>query len=89
MPYVNDSVREEVRTNLEALILDLRASIPNLQRAGAVNYCFSKLLYELYPEPTYSDYNTMIGILECAKLELYRAQAGPYEDQKIKQNGKI
>jgi hypothetical protein len=29
----------------------------------------------------------VVGALECAKLELYRRLAAPYEDQKIKLNG--
>jgi hypothetical protein len=31
----------------------------------------------------------MIGALECAKLELYRRLASPYEDLKIADNGDI
>ena len=31
----------------------------------------------------------VIGALECAKLELYRRIAAPYEDTKIQENGEV
>jgi hypothetical protein len=31
----------------------------------------------------------MIGVLECAKLELYRRVAAPYEDAKCEDNGDV
>jgi len=33
--------------------------------------------------------NAIIGALECAKLELYRRVAAPYEDDKIAENGDV
>ena len=33
--------------------------------------------------------NAIIGALECAKLELYRRVAAPYEDDKIIENGDV
>ena len=37
----------------------------------------------------YAACNTVIGALECAKLELYRRIIGPYEDKAIEKNGDI
>lgn len=37
----------------------------------------------------YSDYNTVIGVLECAKLELYRRRVAKYEDLKCAENGDV
>jgi hypothetical protein len=37
----------------------------------------------------YSTLNAVIGVLECAKLELYRRVVAPYEDQKMKDNGDV
>ena len=37
----------------------------------------------------YTNINEVIGVLECAKLELYRRVAAPYEDEKIEQNGDV
>lgn len=38
---------------------------------------------------SYTVINEAIGVLECAKLELYRRIAAPYEDEKIVQNGDV
>ena len=40
--------------------------------------------------PLYYEWiNEVIGVLECAKLELYRRVAAPYEDDKRLQNGDV
>jgi len=33
--------------------------------------------------------NEVIGVLECAKLELYRRVAAPYEERKRIENGEV
>lgn len=37
----------------------------------------------------YGHLNEVIGALDCAKLELYRRIAAPYEDKKIAENGDV
>lgn len=37
----------------------------------------------------YAHLNEAIGVLECAKLELYRRIAAPYEDTKIAEAGDV
>lgn len=37
----------------------------------------------------YRAINDVVGALECAKLEVYRRLAAPYEDQKIAINGDV
>lgn len=37
----------------------------------------------------YAHLNEAIGVLECAKLELYRRVAAPYEDEKLSENGDV
>ena len=37
----------------------------------------------------YAHINEAVGALECAKLELYRRIAVPYEDQKMKESGDV
>jgi hypothetical protein len=55
---------------------------------GELNYAVTRLAQSFIgPEPTYTAINAAIGALECAKLELYRRLAAPYEDDKMKQNG--
>ena len=85
MPYIEKAQR--------AKYIDLIGQLSNLLRhqpIGHVNYVVSKLLHESLPDqPHYGDLNTIIGVLECAKLELYRMVAAPYENMKRETNGRI
>jgi hypothetical protein len=55
---------------------------------GQLNYCVSKVVeHWLGDSPNYEKYNAAIGVLEAAKLELYRCLIAPYEDTKIEENG--
>ena len=40
-------------------------------------------------EHNYTDYNEVIGVLECCKLELYRRVVALYEDKKKEENGDV
>ena len=91
MPYIKDEDREQ----FTAPILDITDAIldekSETSRAGMLNYVFSSIIADLLDDEgtTYNRLNTYIGVLECAKLELYRRVAIPYEDQKIKANGDV
>jgi hypothetical protein len=83
VPYINQRQRA---------ILDLGADAPH--NAGELNYAISRtihayLRYKGGDLPRYSDFNEVIGVLECAKLELYRRHVAPYEDVKIAENGDV
>ena len=56
--------------------------------AGDLNYCITKLLLSQEPK-RYEDYNRLIGVLECVKLEFYRRAVALYENKKIKENGDV
>lgn len=59
--------------------------------AGELNYAITRLC-DLWLQDhgvTYGQINTVIGALECAKLELYRRIAAPYEDVKRHDNGDV
>ena len=63
------------------------------ESAGELNYLITLLLHEylimgLTPL-SYSRINEVIGVLECAKLELYRMIAAPYENKKRLENGPV
>jgi hypothetical protein len=54
---------------------------------GDLNFQITTLCDEyLNGAVNYDAINEVIGVLECAKLELYRRVAAPYEDAKIKEN---
>lgn len=80
MPYIKPEDRAKI-------LLD-EASIST---AGELNYFISTLLnwYLNQKGKSYSTINEAIGVLECAKLELYRRVAAPYEDIKIEENGDV
>ena len=80
MPYVDAEARER---------LDAGASP---ETAGELNYAITALVDAYLSSkgtPRYGDYNEAIGVLECAKLELYRRLVAPYEDEKIEQHGDV
>lgn len=76
MPYIPKSERRKV----DDLIL---------MNAGNLNYALHQLIDKYFDqhEISYQTINDVIGVLECAKMELYRRGASPYEDKKILQNG--
>lgn len=58
--------------------------------AGDMVYLFTRLLVAWLPkEPTFSEYSTALGILEAAKLELYRRRVAPYENSRLEENGDV
>jgi hypothetical protein len=80
MPYIEQNRREEI-------IID--GDTP--QNEGELNYAVTYAINEYLNNNvlTYATLNQAIGVLECAKLELYRRMAAPYEDEKIKSNGDV
>lgn len=82
MPYITDDKREE-------LISDTVSRNPEIP--GELNYVISTIIdqYLLDYGVDYTIINEVIGVLECAKLELYRRVAAPYEDQKCFDNGDV
>ncbi len=80
MPYVTAEARER---------LD-RGGAP--QSAGELNYAISRLVDAYLIERggvRYAMLNEVIGVLECAKLELYRRVAAPYEDSRRSETGEV
>ena len=79
MPYVT----EDIRKSLEA------GRFPT--EAGELNYLITKLCDAFLMKTclSYKNINQVIGALECAKLEMYRRIAAPYEDKKSRENGEV
>jgi len=55
---------------------------------GELNYIITKILLKTEPK-SYADYNALIGVLECVKLEFYARAVRPYEDKKCEENGDV
>jgi hypothetical protein len=62
------------------------------QTPGELNYAITRLVDEYLIDKgpmRYAHVNEVIGAMECAKLELYRRIAAPYEDRKIAEMGDV
>lgn len=58
---------------------------------GELNFQISSLIGEYlkaYGE-SYAVFNDIVGVLECAKMELWRRKVGPYEQVKLEENGDV
>lgn len=84
MPYI----KKEERSALAPVIDALAAA--NIDTAGKLNYLLTMTCRTfLRGRSGYEAFNTVVGALECAKLELYRRLIVPYEDAKIGENGDL
>lgn len=79
MPYIEQQQRNRLNTVGEPL------------DAGELNYVITRAVDDYLRKRgvRYASLNEAIGVLECAKLELYRRVAGVYEDEKIATNGDV
>lgn len=84
MPYISHKVRDDLK---HKLVYGGRS----IDDAGELNYMITRMVDQYLKDKklSYASINEVIGVLECAKLELYRRIAAPYEDIKISQNGDV
>ena len=82
MPYIKQDMRDILRKHLDLV---------DFAGAGELNYCITTLCQRYLDKigVSYASLNVVVGVLECAKQELYRRIAAPYEDNKIKENGDV
>ena len=80
MPYIKKSTR-----------LLLKRGDKQEEKCGELNYSISMLCLNYLHNhgKTYQTFNDIIGVLENAKLELYRRRISPYEDGAIERNGDL
>ena len=100
MPYINPIDREKYDATVQEIVKLLMESADKESMScfpGHLNYILTTLILNVYTQYGekegfkigYSDYNEIVGMLECCKLEMYRRQAAPYEDKKIQENGDV
>lgn len=70
---------------------DIKNLSDKLSAPGQLNYVITKLCiaYLKFAGPSYSSFNEIVGVLECAKMEFYRRACIAYENRKIKENGDV
>lgn len=80
MPYVSAEARERLDGGADPAT------------PGELNYAITRLVDDYLRRKgglRYAHLNEVIGVMECAKLELYRRLAAPYEDSKIEEAGDV
>lgn len=77
MPYI----KQYKRDGLEPIVAPTTP--------GELNYVITSLCHQYIQENglCYATLNEVIGVLECAKQELYRMVVAPYENMKQAENG--
>jgi len=89
MPYIKKDRRVElIQYDATGMYIRTRDMISS----GELNFAVTSLVLDYasgVPPLSYAMINDVIGVLECAKLELYRRLASPYEDKKIEENGDV
>lgn len=77
VPHIDPDVRPKIAYTLP----------PGLS-VGELNFVLTDIVDQyIGPAVSYDKINAAIGVLECAKQELYRKVAAPYEDVKETVNG--
>jgi len=86
VPYIKQLQRDRI----DAYLVRLNEAI-NTNSPGELNYAITNMLinYLQVRRESYGVINELVGVLECAKLELYRRVAIPYEDTKVHENGDV
>lgn len=91
MPYIE----KERRAEYDKLIVAFRvANATTPMSEGDLNYVLTTLALtwlRAVPESdiNYARLNTLLGVLDCVKLELYRRVITPYENRKAMMNGDV
>ncbi len=80
MPYIDDAARARLDDG----------AFP--ETPGELNYAITRLVDQYLRRKggiRYAHLNEVMGVMECAKLELYRRVAVPYEDRKLSEAGDV
>jgi hypothetical protein len=85
MPYISEESKDKVDKGLVAL------GLSEFECAGDLNYAIHQLIAKYIDQNnrSYQTYNDIVGVLDCAKMELYRRLVSDYEDKKMSQNGDV
>lgn len=87
IPYIKKEERPRLDKLIDPLIDHLK-NVPTESQDGEMNYLITRLLKVVYTRK-YFNLNRAMGVLTCVASEFYRRVVGPYEDEKIKENGDV
>jgi hypothetical protein len=98
MPYIKQERRrvyDDLIANLTHQLTKHEGGFHYFPYVGELNYVFSKIIKDCLDAATkhqglhYSNCNSILGVLECVKQEVYHKVARPYEDKKCEENGDV
>src|SRR5271167_4353338 len=95
MPYITQAQRNDFDKFIVPLAREIKEKSVSSSQDGNMNYSITKLIGEVFGiapsgrQLRYHEWNSIVGFLECAKLELYRKCVAPYEDVKEDENGPV
>ncbi len=92
MPYIKVEDRKRIVDTVEKGDRNrIEAVADRIKSEGDLNYVITYLchLFIKAKGKRYATLNTVVGVLECAKQELYRRVIAPYENLKIESNGDV
>ena len=84
MPYIADSDKTRIER--------IQFNASPVKTSGELNYAIHQLISNFItnqPRIGYDTYNSIIGVLNCAEMELYSRLVRDYEDRKIVENGDV
>ena len=93
MPYIKKEDRNRIITLQDSFGGGTykRVSLDAIETPGEMNYAITEMIINYLDRKgtSYTNMNEVVGVLECAKLELYRRKVSDYEDEKIEENGDV
>ena len=92
MPYIKKSQQMKYDEAISKIVHELNLEgVTAMYPSGHLNYIISKIINDTLKRQglRYQNINSIIGALDCCKMELYRRIASPYEDLKIQENGDV
>jgi len=87
MPYIKKEQRPAIDKLIQPIIEHVK-SLPIEDQDGSINYAVTKIFKNVYPKK-YFHFNRALGVLTAITQEFYRKIIGPYEEEKIQENGDV
>lgn len=84
LPYIQPERRAPIDKGVDV-------ALEAIVNPGDLNYAISRLCLGWLAKfrPSYNKFNTAMGVLSCAAMEMYIARVSPYEAEARKRNGEI
>ena len=78
MPYINQDYRKELIPLMDALadkINEIHNRHPEQTKDGLLNYSVTEILNKTFPDPRYTDFNEIIGLILKQSWNIFLIEA--------------